>query len=149
MPEKEGLETLRELRQLSRDVPVIAVSGGGIGDAGHYLAAARHFGASRILQKPFGLDDLRSIVAELLFGEHSRTDSHTPQAEPQPRVDTLWEFRKDGVTWSCELRSDGEHGVEAHILRNGDRVASQRFNRKEAAASWAERERVAIEKGGT
>jgi YesN/AraC family two-component response regulator len=32
MPEKEGLETIRELKKSNPDVPIIAISGGGIQD---------------------------------------------------------------------------------------------------------------------
>jgi hypothetical protein len=37
------------------------------------------------------------------------------------RGEPLWELRKDHVTWSCELRFEGESwGCEAQILREGE-----------------------------
>ena len=64
MPEQEGLETIRQLRSGGTRVPIIAVSGGGIGSAEDYLDAARALGASRSLRKPFALGDLVSAVTE-------------------------------------------------------------------------------------
>jgi DNA-binding response OmpR family regulator len=66
MPDKEGLETIRELRRLYPDVKIIAISGGGTGRANDYLDLARRLGASRILAKPFLGDDILALVAEVL-----------------------------------------------------------------------------------
>jgi DNA-binding response OmpR family regulator len=153
MPDKEGLETLRELRQLSPDLPIIAVSGGGIGDARDYLTAAQHFGASRVLQKPFDMNVLRVAIAELLGDRRNSAEGASPigdgvDLEQSLLAKLVWHFRRDDLTWSCRLQTRGEHGVEAQILRDGVVVNSQRFAQEGTAISWAERERVAIEKGG-
>ena len=66
MPEKEGLETIAELRREFPELPVIAVSGGGIVDPDSYLALAQKLGADRALAKPFGFQELLSTVQELL-----------------------------------------------------------------------------------
>jgi DNA-binding response OmpR family regulator len=66
MPTKEGLETIIELRHEFPELPVIAVSGGGIVDPGSYLALAQKLGADRVLAKPFGITELLSAVRELL-----------------------------------------------------------------------------------
>lgn len=68
MPEKEGLETVRELRALAPQVKIIAMSGGGTGAAGDYLRMAKILGADRVLQKPFSDDDLAAVIRELLGG---------------------------------------------------------------------------------
>lgn len=62
MPEMEGLETMRRLRQDSPDVKIIAVSGGGSVDAVEYLRLAETFGASRTLYKPI---DNKRLLATL------------------------------------------------------------------------------------
>jgi hypothetical protein len=59
----------------------------------------------------------------------------------------LWSLRKDGVTWSAELRYYGEHGVEAQILRHGDFVIGRRFDVRVLAVQWADNERRAIDAG--
>ncbi len=64
MPGKEGIETIRELRQLSASLPIIAISGGGRGQAAGYLALASLSGATSVLAKPFSLADLSQALAQ-------------------------------------------------------------------------------------
>jgi DNA-binding response OmpR family regulator len=66
MPEKEGLETIMELRRDFPDVKIIAISGGGRVSADEYLDQAYKFGARVILTKPFALEELLDAVRELL-----------------------------------------------------------------------------------
>lgn len=66
MPEKEGIETILELRQDFPDLKVIAISGGGEHGQQGYLQAARLLGANRTLSKPFQLDALLTAVREVL-----------------------------------------------------------------------------------
>ncbi len=73
---------------------------------------------------------------------------HQPARPRVPRPgEPLWELRKDGATWSAELRHQGEWGVEAHISKDGDLVIGRIFDLREWAIRWAEHERVALEKG--
>jgi CheY-like chemotaxis protein len=66
MPEKEGFETIMELKRLQRDLKIIAISGGGRGDAGDYLPVARHLGAAKVLAKPFSMEEILQAIRELL-----------------------------------------------------------------------------------
>ncbi|MFQ6113091.1 MAG: response regulator [bacterium] len=66
MPEKDGLATIRELREISSDVKIIAISGGGHVVRTDYLQVAQIFGAQRVLRKPVGYNELLRAVAELL-----------------------------------------------------------------------------------
>ncbi len=66
MPEKEGLETIRELKKKHPELKVIAISGGGRVDSKEYLESARLFGASRIFKKPFKQKEIIDAVEELL-----------------------------------------------------------------------------------
>jgi DNA-binding response OmpR family regulator len=66
MPEKEGLETIREMRRQNKDLQIIAMSGGGKISADNYLETARIFGAARIMEKPFSQNLLLSYVEDLL-----------------------------------------------------------------------------------
>ncbi len=66
MPEKEGIETIIELRRDFPDVKIIAISGGGIIEAENYLEMARGVGAHRIFEKPFGMTEMLDAVRELL-----------------------------------------------------------------------------------
>lgn len=65
MPEKEGIETIMELRRDFPDVRIIAMSGGGRWDAEGYLKIAMGAGAQRVVRKPIDLADLKRIVQQL------------------------------------------------------------------------------------
>jgi DNA-binding response OmpR family regulator len=66
MPEKEGMETIRDLRGLRPDVPIIAISGGGRVGNMSFLRVAERFGANRTITKPFEPDHVVATIAELL-----------------------------------------------------------------------------------
>jgi DNA-binding response OmpR family regulator len=73
MPEKEGLETIIELRREVPGVKIIAISGGGqIGNL-TFLEVARHLGAQRVLQKPFKLPEMLAAVREVLESPNHTT----------------------------------------------------------------------------
>jgi CheY-like chemotaxis protein len=62
MPDKEGLETIRELRRGAADVKIIAMSGGGRSTPTNYLKMAATMGAAAILAKPFTSQQLRDAI---------------------------------------------------------------------------------------
>jgi CheY-like chemotaxis protein len=66
MPGTDGLETLRILRTEFPDVPVIAMSGGGLRGELDVLKIARHLGARGVLQKPLRPGTLLQLVRETL-----------------------------------------------------------------------------------
>lgn len=66
MPEKEGLETIINLKTENPSLKVIAISGGGRVDSREYLHSAQLLGAERIFQKPFKKDEIVTAVNELL-----------------------------------------------------------------------------------
>ena len=66
MPEKEGIETIAELRRLRPDVKILAISGGGILRNMDFLEMAAKLGASATLAKPFEPDDVVGSVRRLL-----------------------------------------------------------------------------------
>ena len=65
MPEKEGIETILELKRAFPDVKLIAMSGGGWYGTDIDFDMAKKLGA-RTLDKPFPLQDLLDAVNELL-----------------------------------------------------------------------------------
>jgi two-component system cell cycle sensor histidine kinase/response regulator CckA len=65
MPRKDGVETLRELRQVSRTLPVVLMSGFTEQAATTDLGP---FGRALFIQKPFKGDDLRRIIAQAIHG---------------------------------------------------------------------------------
>jgi CheY-like chemotaxis protein len=65
MPDMEGLETIKRIRQTNANMPIIAISGGGSNQV-DYLKFAEKFGANAVLAKPFDPAELLTIVARLL-----------------------------------------------------------------------------------
>jgi CheY-like chemotaxis protein len=73
MPEKEGIETIRELKEQFPAVKIIAISGGGRLRAGARAfttqeigVVAGHLGVAAVLQKPFETQDLLQSIASAL-----------------------------------------------------------------------------------
>ncbi len=66
MPEKEGIETIMELRRDFPDVKIIAISGGGRVDPWQYLSIAKSFGVQYTFAKPIERKELLNAVRELL-----------------------------------------------------------------------------------
>lgn len=65
MPEQEGIETILALRKACPTVEILAISGGGRVGNQDFLRLAQTLGASGILKKPFGPDELVAQVAAL------------------------------------------------------------------------------------
>ena len=81
MPEKEGLETIREMKRINSDLVIIAMSGGGKISADNYLETAKIFGASRLIEKPFSQKQLLSYVEELVGPGKGNSPANRTQAE--------------------------------------------------------------------
>ena len=62
MPEKEGIETIRELKRDFPEAKVFAISGSGF----EYLLAASEFGALRTFMKPLHKDEIVAAVKDEL-----------------------------------------------------------------------------------
>jgi DNA-binding response OmpR family regulator len=65
VPEREGLETISELRRGYPRVKIIAISDSGQNKPGGYPELARQIGADRVLVKPFGSWEILGAVREL------------------------------------------------------------------------------------
>ena len=68
MPEKEGIETIIELRQRDPNIKIIAISGGGRTSNQIFLDVAKKFGAIDVLAKPFAPKQLLASVEKALTG---------------------------------------------------------------------------------
>lgn len=66
MPDKEGIETIKDLRKEFSEVKIIAISGGGRIGPYDYLDLAKRLGASEVFEKPFDLKELVAAVKKLL-----------------------------------------------------------------------------------
>jgi len=67
MPEKEGIETIRDLTREFPALPIIAMSGAGRSQSANALPfIAKELGAHAFLRKPFGSRDLLEAVQKVL-----------------------------------------------------------------------------------
>lgn len=66
MPDREGLDTIREVRRNNAGIKIIAMSGGGRVNAQDYLVLAKKLGADYSLAKPFSNQELLRVVQLVL-----------------------------------------------------------------------------------
>jgi len=66
MPEKEGLESIMEMRRHEHHARIIAISGGVDAYLPGFLKAAKQLGADAIMPKPFSVETLLEQVGRLL-----------------------------------------------------------------------------------
>ena len=59
MPEKDGIETLKEIKTLSPNLPIVMMSGYSIEEK---KVNAKQLGAVGCLKKPFEIDDVKKII---------------------------------------------------------------------------------------
>jgi len=66
MPEKEGIETIRDLKREFPTVKIIAISGGGRKGNFDFLEMAETLGADRSFSKPFERQEILEAIQELV-----------------------------------------------------------------------------------
>lgn len=66
MPNKEGLETIMELKAKDPNIRIVATSGGGQGGMLNFLPAAEQLGASASISKPFDRRELLDLLEKVL-----------------------------------------------------------------------------------
>ena len=72
MPNREGAETIVDLRADGGNVPIIAMSGGGFDGGDLYLTIASGVGADEVLKKPIRAEDLLQTVDACLARDAGR-----------------------------------------------------------------------------
>jgi len=66
MPERDGIETILEIRRLAPETPIIAITGGMTAMGSVYLKTAERLGADAVLSKPFTVIQLLTTVETLM-----------------------------------------------------------------------------------
>ena len=66
MPNKEGIETIMELKRAYPEIKILAMSGGGRNKPEDYLFMAEKLGAEQTLSKPFEREDFLGKVSKIL-----------------------------------------------------------------------------------
>lgn len=69
MPEKEGIETIIELKREHPNVKIVAISGGDRASNTDFLEMAGMLGADRIMQKPFRPKELLATIEDLFAAD--------------------------------------------------------------------------------
>ena len=77
MPGMDGIEVITALQDLRSDVPVIAISAGGLLPSEVLLQNADMLGAISSISKPFDVDTLLEAVSRALVGEPTNDDTET------------------------------------------------------------------------
>lgn len=65
MPDKDGIETIIEVKRTRPDLQILAMSGGGKIDGGEFLNLARRLGVNDTIGKPFQIGALLAKVGRL------------------------------------------------------------------------------------
>ena len=76
MPEADGLETIRDLRNNFPHVHIIAISGGGLSVSLDHLPIARMMGAELTLKKPIDNEQLLAMIDEVLDSSGAGDSGH-------------------------------------------------------------------------
>jgi DNA-binding response OmpR family regulator len=80
MPDKEGIETIQEIRRMQPDKKILAMSGC---EARHdYLDFAKYLGADAVLTKPFQPAELLEAIGSVLSVQPRNTDERERLAMP-------------------------------------------------------------------
>lgn len=66
MPDMDGMEVIKKIREVDSDVPVILITGHGSMDVA-YEALSKD--ATGYIIKPFSMSDLRATVRRMVYGE--------------------------------------------------------------------------------
>jgi len=85
MPDKDGLETISEIKTQFPEIRIVAMSGGGRLGPDSYLPLAKKLGAADVLCKPFTRNELLTVVEEQVRENTggNKDKSITPTEETQ------------------------------------------------------------------
>jgi CheY-like chemotaxis protein len=80
MPNVEGMETIRRVRRILPATPIISMTGiaspgEGAGDDPDFLRMTAALGATKVISKPFGRNQLLSLVWRLLRSDAVRSSA--------------------------------------------------------------------------
>jgi DNA-binding response OmpR family regulator len=85
MPEKDGVEVIREMKHSATKPKIIAMSGGGARGLLDWRATALGLGADGVLVKPFDERTLLLIIQEVLTGHASGQNAVLPSSSTEQR----------------------------------------------------------------
>lgn len=81
MPNKDGLETIKLVRERYAGASIISISGGGFLSSADYLRMSRTMGANASLNKPFSNEELLKTVEDVLKARPGTGQETKPAAD--------------------------------------------------------------------
>jgi len=133
MPEMDGLEVLRNLRERGHDMPVIIVTGHG--DVSTAMEATR-MGAFDFLEKPLQRDrvlvSLRNAIDNYRLERENRSLRHAPDdlVGSSTRMETLRQTIARAAPSDATVLITGESGTGKELVASAVHRASGRANRE-------------------
>ena len=112
MPKINGIETLKKIREIDKDVPVIILTGYGDVDT---AKKAIHYGTMEFLSKPFNVEDIVKIVTKAIEGRKTKLRSEKLKEE----LKELNEQLKERISNMENLATVGQISAEImHEINN-------------------------------
>jgi signal transduction histidine kinase/response regulator of citrate/malate metabolism len=156
MPEMNGDELIRRLRNTDYHGPIVAVTAAGVGDEMHALKQA---GADFVLAKPLLIDDLQKILAGFEPDKNKKDNALTQQLKRDAQMDDVaWDedalletYGDDGdmvtslvqlyIKESQNLLTDLKAAIDAQVSHDIIRTKSHAF-KGQAASMFLEDVRI-------
>ena len=85
MPQKEGIATIREVKERAPDTRIIADTGGGMSHNLKFLDVSRALGADAVLAKPFRPAQLMAALEQVLGGPSVGEPRQSRNGSPKRR----------------------------------------------------------------